>query len=186
MLPIGDVIPTRTRPVLTVAVAVAELALIAPFLLRPWAIVWIVNALAVWIFGRTLEDRMGRWRFAALAALGAAGAGLSAALVARAPTVLVCASGLAAAVGGAYLARVPNSRVLAAIPVPFRINLVEIPAGFVAAAWGVVHLATALNAMTYAGTVALLAGWAAAAALGAMSVWLLVRPERMDVTWWGK
>ena len=185
MLPIGDVIPTRTRPVLTVALAIAELALIALPRYRPWAVVWLANALAIGIFGRALEDRMGHGRFAALAALGAAGAGLTAARLHAPRPVLVCASGVAAAIGGAYLARFPGSRVLVIVPVVFGIELMEIPTWFVAAAWGVVHLATALNAMTYAGALALLAGWAAAAALGALAVWLLVRQGRMNVSWWG-
>jgi len=185
MLPIGDVIPSRTRPVLTVALALAELALIGPPLLRPWAVVWIASAVAIGIFGRTLEDRMGHGRFAALAALGVASAAIIAALAAPVPTVLVCASGLAAAIGGAYLARFPRSRVLAIIPVPFGLDLMEIPAWFIAAAWGVVHLATALGALTHAGTIALLTAWIAAGAFGALAVWLLVRPERMAVSWWG-
>lgn len=185
MLPIGDVIPSRTRPVLTVAFAAAELALIGPPILRPWAVVWIANAVAIGIFGRALEDRMGHGRFALLAALGVASAAIIAALAAPVPTVLVCASGLAAAIGGAYLARFPGSRVLAIVPVPFGIELMELPSWFIAAAWGVVHLGTALNAMTYAGAVALLTAWVAAGGLGAMAAWLLVRPERMSVSWWG-
>ena len=172
MLPIGDVLPSRTRPVLTVALAAAELTLIGPPLLRPWAVVWIASAVAIGIFGRTLEDRMGHGRFAALAA--------------PVPTVLVCASGLAAAIVGAYLARFPRSRVLAIIPVPFGLDLMEIPAWFIGAAWGVVHLATALGALTHAGTIALLTAWIAAGALGALAVRLLVRPERMAVSWWGE
>jgi hypothetical protein len=129
---------------------------------------------------------MGHGRFAMLAAVGAAGAALIAALAAPAPVVLVCASGLASAIGGAYLARLPGSRVLVIVPVLIGIELMEIPTWFIAAAWGVVHLATALNAMTYAGTLALLSAWTAAGALGALAAWLLVRPERMGVEWWGK
>jgi membrane associated rhomboid family serine protease len=185
MLPVGDVIPSRTRPVLTSAFAVAELALVGPPQLRPWAVVWIVNALAVGIYGRALEDRMGHGRFAVLAALGVAGAAIAAALVAPGPAALLCASGLAAAVGGAYVARFPGSRVLAIVPVPFGIELMEIPAWFVAAVWGVVHLATALGALTHAATVALLTAWVASGLLGAVAVRLLVRPERMSVNWWG-
>lgn len=185
MLPIGDVIPSRTRPVLTAVLAVGALALIGPPALRPWAIIWMADGLAIWMFGATLEDRMGRARFAAFAATGAAAAAAVAALTAPIPLVLIAAGGTAAMLGGGYLARFPTAPMLALVPTPAGVEIVEVPAWFIAAAWGVVHAATALGAATASVSLALAGGWLAAAGLGALLVWPFSRRERDHSAWWG-
>jgi len=185
MLPIGDAIPCRTRPVLTAVLAAGALALIGPPGLRPWVVVWLADGLALWTFGATLEDRMGRARFAVFAAAGAAASAAVASLTAPVPLVLVAAGGMAAMVGSGYLARFPSAPVLALIPIPVGIEIIEIPAWFIAAVWAAVHAATALGAATPATSLALFGGWLAAGVLGALLVWPFSRRERDHIGWWG-
>ena len=186
MIPIGDVVPRRTRPGVTVALAVAQAGLLLAPAFRPWGVLWIVNAAAIWIFGCALEDRMGRGRFAALATLGAAVASAVAMLAAPVPLVLVASGGLVAALAAGYLAVFPRSRVLSLVPVLVGIELVEIPAWFIALVWGAASLAAALAVWSSAEAVALLTGWVASAGTGAAAAWLLKRPERMAISWWGE
>jgi membrane associated rhomboid family serine protease len=185
MIPIGDVIPTRTRPALTAVLVLAALALIEPPALRPWTMAWLADGLAIGIFGRALEDRMGRARFALFAVIGAGSAAAVAALIAPIPLALVTAGGLAAAVSGGHLARFPGTPVLALVPVPSGLHLIEIPAWFIAGVWGVVHLAIALRAETPAATLAPLAGWVAAGVLGVVLARPFSRGERDHIDWWG-
>ena len=185
MVPIGDVIPTRTRPALTALLVVAALALVGPPALRPWTMAWLADGLAIGIFGRALEDRMGRARFSLFAVIGAVSAAALAELIAPVPLALVAAGGLAAAVSGGRLARFPGAPVLALVPVPFGLQILEIPAWFIAGVWGVVHLATALGAATPAATLAPLAGWVAAGVLGVVLARPFSRSERDHIAWWG-
>jgi membrane associated rhomboid family serine protease len=71
------------------------------------------------------------------------------------------------------------------VPVLFGIELMEIPAWFVAGVWGIVHLAVALGAPTPAAALAMVAGWAAAGGLGAVLAWPFSRRERDHIAWWG-
>lgn len=166
MIPIQDVIPSRTRPWVTLAIigvmaGVLVLELIAaPEAVRGVAYAygwtgprlwWLFpvtavlhggflhagsNMLALWIFGDTLEDRLGHARFATLYLLGAIVSWTV--VVASHPISAMPGIGGGGAVGaviGAYLAQLPRSRVLVLVPLPFFLELVEIPAAIVPGFW---------------------------------------------------
>ncbi|MEO8484199.1 MAG: rhomboid family intramembrane serine protease [Acidobacteriota bacterium] len=166
MIPIQDVIPSRQRPWATLAIVSAMAAgLVCAWFVSPDAIRGLVygygwtgaqlwwlfpvpaflhlslvhagtNMLALWIFGDTMEDRLGHARFAALYALGAIVSWTV--VVATHPVTAmpgIGAGGAVAAVIGAYLAQLPRSRVLVLVPLPFVFDLVEIPAAIVPAFW---------------------------------------------------
>ena len=63
MIPLGDVIPVRTRPYVSLACMIGILIAGGPVLQV------VSNIVALWIFGWTVEDRLGHGRFAAFCAL---------------------------------------------------------------------------------------------------------------------
>lgn len=94
------------------------------------------NMVFLAIFGPTVEDRVGRLRFAAFYILGG--------LVALGAQVLVDpsstgptlgASGAIAAVLGGYLLLYPRARVLTLVFIVFFVTLVEVPAVFLLGFW---------------------------------------------------
>jgi len=166
MIPIQDVIRSRRRPWITLSIigimaAVCVYAWTRPpedvrsvvyahgwtgarlWLLFPVTAVWHLgvvhagtNMLALWIFGETLEDRLGHARFAALYLLGAIVSWTT--VIATHPVtamVGIGGGGAVAAVIAAYLVQLPRSRVLVLVPLPFIFDLVEIPAAIVPAFW---------------------------------------------------
>ena len=158
MIPLRDVIPSRTAPVVTIALVAANAVTFA--FLHPLAVA--ANMLALWLFGGTVEDRMGRGRFLVFYLVcGATGAGSAAAAV--------------AGVIGAYVVLYPASRIVTLIPVPYLLRIVEVPAGVFAAAW---LLAQAVSGGSPVWPLA--SGVAAGVAL----VWVFRRPERLRVEWW--
>jgi membrane associated rhomboid family serine protease len=74
------------------------------------------NMLFLHVFGRGVEDRLGRLRYLCLYGLGGAAAGATEALVdPRSPVPVIGASGAIAGVAGAYLLFFPASRVLTVV-----------------------------------------------------------------------
>jgi len=144
VLPLKDNVPTERLPLLTALLVAAAVAL--------WLAVdgvalgqLIASALALWLFGASVEDALARWRMAALVALGAlAAAGLHALLAPGAPVAAVAAGGAVATVVAAHLALYPRARIVAiAFPLLF-LALYELPSWLVAAAWAAAQLALAL------------------------------------------
>jgi membrane associated rhomboid family serine protease len=166
MIPIQDVIPSRTRPWVTLTIIGAMAVVLAYAWTMPpedirglvyaygWTgprLWWLFpvpallhlgllhagsNMLALWIFGDTVEDRLGHARFALLYLLGALVSWTV--VVATHPISAmpgIGGGGAVAAVIGAYLAQLPRSRVLVLVPLPFFFELVEIPAAIVPAFW---------------------------------------------------
>lgn len=218
MLPLRDVIPSRTRPWITflllglnAAIFLYEVSLpddaLQAFVYRygviPREFGWgsaltamfvhggwmhlAGNLLSLWIFGDNVEDRMGHGRF--LAFFLAAGFFGNVAQTAASPesaVPLVGASGAIAGVMGAYLVLFPYSRILVLIFLLVYIDVVEIPAVVFLAFWfgmqllsGVGQLANIPGANV--GFWAHVGGFVA----GVLGVWLLKRPERQRVEWWG-
>lgn len=184
MIPVGDVIPTRTRPFGT-------LASMAAALLAGGAILQVVsNIAALWIFGRTIEDRLGHGRFVAFAAVGA----LASALTRTATTPLlplapVSVGGAVAAIVAAYFVLYPRSKVLVLVPVGLPPQIVEAPAFVFLAIWFLLQVIGGLG--TPAGFAAspipgLVPSWGHVASLaaGAATIFLFRRPERQRVEWW--
>ncbi|TVQ56949.1 MAG: rhomboid family intramembrane serine protease [Phycisphaerales bacterium] len=85
----------------------------------------IFNMLFLWIFGRAVEDRMGRLSFLGFYLVGGIVAGVGHAMVSGAP--VIGASGSVAAVSGAFLALFPRSRIRILL-IFFIIGIFEIPA----------------------------------------------------------
>lgn len=170
MIPLCDVIPAPTRPVLSgvLAICVSAATLAAGGGLPLGA----AHGVSVWIFGRAVEDRLGRVRYAILAAVCA----LVAAAIGRpesaATLALVLAGGAAGGVTGAHLRRYPMSRILVGVPLPPWI--VEAPALVLPPIWIAVHLLA--GAPIRPSLAALL--------IGAVAVRLMSRPERDCVEWW--
>lgn len=188
MIPIRDVVPTRTRPVATwLLVAGMTAALLSPAVRQGW-LPWCVTLAAFWLFGGTVEDRCGHVRFAGLVAGGAAAA---AAVVSWGlgglPGPGPVSAGAAAAVLAAYFLLFPRSKILTLVPVVVGVEVTDVPAWVVAGMWALVQAAEiwaraawsgAAHALPAAGAIA------AGAAAGALARFLLTRPERMRVDWW--
>jgi membrane associated rhomboid family serine protease len=94
------------------------------------------NMLFLWIFGATVEDRVGRVRFVAFYLLG----GLAASALqigfqpsSTAPTV--GASGAIAAVLGGYILLYPRARIVTLVLIIFFFTLIELPAWAMLGIW---------------------------------------------------
>jgi membrane associated rhomboid family serine protease len=96
----------------------------------------IGNAIYLWIFGASVEDRFGHVRFAALyLASGAAAALAHAAMLPYSSLPLAAASGAIAGVIAAYFVLFPQSRVLTAVVLVYFVDVVEVPAFFYLGLW---------------------------------------------------
>lgn len=215
MIPIQDVIPTRLVPVATYTLLVLNAigyltevqasdhrsvgtfsgltlvglieALRSTFLhaaLLPFAI----NELLLWLFGGTVEDQLGRFRFGALYLVCGTAAVVLLAIVNPAAHVPKIGGSLAiAAVMGAYFVLFPNGKVLMFIPVPMALH--EVPAAVLFTIWcavqflGVVVLLAQTGAPDAAVGSALVA-YVLAFAMGAALCLALRRKERARVEWW--
>ena len=178
MIPIRDVIPTRTMPVATMALATENLALLLYVSLGTATAALLVylaiNAGCLWIFGPTVEDRMGHGRFLVFYAICGAAAALAGpagftALDAR--IAVFC--GATAGVMGAYTVLYPSSRLVTLVPLIKPVPVVEVPAVYFGGLWLSVQLAT--------GT---LPAFLVGLATGMCAVLVFRRPERLRVEWW--
>ncbi|HXH07842.1 MAG TPA: rhomboid family intramembrane serine protease [Vicinamibacterales bacterium] len=200
MIPLRDVIPSRTFPAATLALVSTALLL---FLVRelsagsasrdgwmlPLAALFghggragfVADALCLWIFGETVEDRTGHARVLLIAVTGVATGAAAGAMLEAGPAALGTAA--VAAVMGAYFARFARSRVLVLLPIPFAAAIVEVPATALLGAWALVHLA----ATAPGGGIDLDTTLPHAAAFGAGALLAigLMRPERLRADWAG-
>jgi membrane associated rhomboid family serine protease len=165
MIPIADVIPTRTSPVLTIALIAISVLFVSLLRLGSTASL-AVNLMCLWLFGWTVEDRLGRVRFAALFVLCAATAWMVA-------TPHAAVAGGAAGVIGAYFVLYPKSLMLVVVPLPTLV--VEVPAITFLALWFVSQMLLGPSPF-----LPQLAGLVSGAVLG----FLMKRPERLQVEWW--
>jgi membrane associated rhomboid family serine protease len=219
MIPLRDVIPSRTTPIVTLvligvnavvflyeqSLAPGDLAeLVGRLGILPadfhWSAVlpsmflhggWVHllgNMLYLWIFGDNVEDRLGHGRFALFYLLcGAAAALAQAATTVLAHVPMIGASGAIAGVIGAYFVLFPRSRVLMLIPLPFYVEVVEVPAVFFLGFWLFLQLVSGFGSLAVrTQDIGGVAFWAHVAgfAAGAAGVWLFRRPERQRVEWW--
>jgi len=153
VIPIQDVVPTSRTPVITVALVGLNLLAFGYGLVIPpdgWAAIalalfthsstahLVFNLMFLWLFGDNVEERLGRGTllFSYLAS-GLAGTVVQAWLADSAVTPAVGASAAIAGVIGAYFVLLPRSKVLMLVPVP--IALVEVPAAFFLAMFGVLQ-----------------------------------------------
>jgi membrane associated rhomboid family serine protease len=182
MLPIRDVIPSRTTPWVVIALLAAYATASAATLIdHPGWLAVPANLVALAVFGETLEDRLGHGRFLAFGLLGAAAAVAGWMWLApAAPYAIAAATGGVACVLGGYLSLFPRSRVLVFV----FIDVVELPALIVVAFWAVLH-AVALDPLEAARLGrSLFAAQVIGLGVGAASVRLFRRRERFAPTWW--
>jgi membrane associated rhomboid family serine protease len=218
MIPIRDVIPSRTQPRVVLALAASFAVVFAYSSLMseagrvhllstcgavpavPSIMSWITapffhyslialgsNLAGLWIFGSTLEDRLGHARllvFAAAASLG--GFAIATWLLPFSFTPLVGAGGLVGGVIGGYLTLFPRSRVLVLVPT-LPLDAVEVPATVLVALWFL------LQALGAAGQYAFITDqtgptiWPQIGGLaaGLVLIWPVRRRERERFEWWG-
>lgn len=202
MIPLFDVIPRRQPPYVTLTLIAVNLTAFAAqraFLDLPGALFdfgaiparlrWVtlvtapfvhgsiahvaLNMLFLWLFGPTVEDRTGRGRFLAFYALCTLATTLVYTTVhATSMLPFVGTTGAVAGVIGAYALLFPRSLVVMVAPIP-RLPFVELPALVVAGMWVVVQMLAGSLTVTSAGLV-----------IGAATILLFRRRERMAVNWW--
>jgi len=218
LIPLGDVIPSRTTPYLTFVIiglnvlgwlfelslsrdalrtllqvyGVVPASFSAPalvssmFLHGSWFHV-VANMWCLWIFGDTVEGRLGHRRFVALYLQ----CGIVAALGQTAidPTSLlpmIGASGAIAGVMGAYFVLYPRSRVLTLLPLIVFWDIVEIPAIVLPVVWLVVQFvstgAIAVTTSAEGGGMALM-GPVAGFAMGVVGVFAFRKRQCRDEYW---
>lgn len=213
MIPVGDVIPSRTKPWVNGSLLVLGLALfVAVRLLRlgtplvttsrlsePSTAVWVgtlamfvhrdvlhllANVSALWVFGNTLEDRLGHKRYLAFFLL----AGWTAHVVGSwahqgASALEIGSSGAVAGVIGAYLALFPRAPILLLVPLVVFTDVVEIPAVVFAVLWFGLQV---VNGMSRAPWLFDVWPYIGGAAAGIALSRILRRPERFRVDWWSR
>jgi len=94
------------------------------------------NMLYLWVFGRNLEDLIGRFRYLAFYLLCGVIAGAAQIIFnpfSNLPTI--GASGAIAGVMGAYLIRFPRSRIISLIFIVFFVTTMELPAALLLLFW---------------------------------------------------
>ena len=167
MIPVRDVIPSRTAPGVTLALLAALCASLAWPAVREWWLPWLSHAMVLWLTGGTLEDRFGHARFAAFAAACTAAA-LAAPVAAGYGVDLVSAvGGAAAGLIAAYAMMFPQARILTLVPAVIGIEVADVPAWVVFGLWAVLQAAAAWSMLTWSAPAA--TGMAISVAAGASS-----------------
>lgn len=104
------------------------------------------NMLFLWVFGRRLEESMGRPRFIAFYLLSGIVAVYAQTLLDPDSTVpVIGASGAVAGVLGGYILLYPRARVLTLVFIVFFITFIEVPAMIMLGLWFVLQLIPAVG-----------------------------------------
>jgi membrane associated rhomboid family serine protease len=187
MIPVRDVIPSRTVPGLTLALLAVMVAAFASAAVRDWSLPWASHAVVLWLAGSTLEDRFGHARFSAFAALCLTAAVAAPAVTGRHVDLVWAVGGATGGVLTAYLVMFPCSRVLTLVPVVIGVEVTDVPAWMVFGLWGVLQAAAAWSMHAWSAPIdgrgAALSA-IAGAGVGALGGCLLPRRDRMRVDWW--
>jgi membrane associated rhomboid family serine protease len=199
VIPLQDILPTRSAPVATLTLIAINVAIFvldrwapavmpleltnAPdsILLHPGLAALLVNVMFLWLFGDNVEDQTGRTRFVILYAASGLSAALAEVLIyPGASRSLIGASGAVTGVIGAYFVLFPRSRILVFFPIAPVLH--ELPAALFLLIWFLVQLVT-LAAQADLGPG--LGAHGVAFVTGAVCCLALRRPERARVEWWG-
>jgi membrane associated rhomboid family serine protease len=185
MIPLGDVIPVRTRPMVTCAAIAITLVAGGP-VLRIAA-----NLLSLAVFGRTVEDRLGHARYAAFLTLAGAVACVAEAAAGQTMMAGPAVNGPVCALVAAYFVLFPSSKGLLLVPTGLSLRIVELPAVMFLALWYMLQVLTSLGSIAELASSpvpGLVPSWAhvAGGAYGAASVRLFRRAERLRVEWWNE
>ncbi|MCA1647845.1 MAG: rhomboid family intramembrane serine protease [Chloroflexi bacterium] len=143
------------------------------------------NMLFLWVFGRSVEDRVGSVLYLVLYLLLGALAGVVQCVISATETVpLIGASGAIAGVLGIYFISYPTAWVRVLVPVLFFFWTFDLPALLVLAFWFVSQFFSGIAAITHASrATGQVAVWAHVAgfALGAASAPFLPRSSRVGM-----
>jgi len=148
VIPLADDVERSRRPLLSLVLWIASgvaalIALIGGD--GVWtALLLLACGLWIWVFGRSVEDRIGHFWLALLAIAGGGGAallGIAAGMDGR--YAAAAATGVAFEVVTAHRLRFREARVLCLSPVPYYAGLVMTPAWLWALVGGVIVLALA-------------------------------------------
>jgi len=187
MIPVRDVIPSRTAPGVTLVLLAALGGACAwPAVRESW-LPWASHAVVLWLTGGTVEDRFGHARFAAFAAACTTAALAAPAAAGRGVDPVAAVGGAIAGLIAAHAVMFPQARILTLVPVVVGIEVADVPSWVVFGLWAVLQAAAAWSALTWSvpvDTTALAISAAAGASAGALGSLLLRRPERMRVEWW--
>lgn len=179
MLPIRDVVPTRTTPLIVLGLIVLNgAALVYALVSGRFNLALILylgfTTLFLWLFGENVEDRTGHARFLVLYLLcGGIAIFFQRLLSPGLDAPIAATGGATAGVMGGYVVLYPRSRVVALIPLITFIRPVEVPSVYLMAFWFVLQWS--------AGT---FGSHLAAFATGMCAVLVFRRPERLRVEWW--
>lgn len=147
MIPLKDDIPTDRLPLVTL-LAVGACALVALLVRDAGVAAPLLAALALWLFGPSVEDAGSRPRFALLLALGAGvGVALGALATDDAPVAASAVAGAAACSAAAHLRLYPRARIVGIVPIPFAVTLAAPPAWTLALAWVALQVVLAVTAV---------------------------------------
>jgi membrane associated rhomboid family serine protease len=137
MIPVKDNIPRERAPLVTVCVVAAVVAIYALSSLRVGLLPFLLDVGFLVLLGPSVENRLGRVRFAGLCLLaGTIAIAVWAVAGAEAPSPLLAgALGVVVAILAVYLILFPHARVLSLVPVPFYTTLVEVPAAALVGVW---------------------------------------------------
>jgi membrane associated rhomboid family serine protease len=183
MIPLGDVIPVRTRPFVVLVVIALTLAAGGSILQLAG------NLLVLALFGRTLEDRMSHGRFAVFVIACAWLSAMVQSFAVRNHVVIAAAGhGAAASIVGAYFSLYAHSKVLVLVPVGLSLRIVEVQAVVFLALWYLLQVAGAIGSSIPSAVPGFIPSWAHAAGVvaGAGLARVFRRRERERVEWWNE
>jgi membrane associated rhomboid family serine protease len=143
-----------------------EAGLLAPLADAPWWITPVTsmfmhasllhiafNMIFLWVFGSSLERRLGRIRFPAFYLLaGIAAVYFQTLFDTDAVSPVIGASGAVSGILGGYLLLTPQARILNLIPIPFFVSFVEVPATVMVGIWFLLPLVPVVGEVATADT----------------------------------
>ena len=119
------------------------------------------NMIYLWVFGDSIEDRLGSLRYLGVYLFMGAGGSLFHILFnPLSDTPLVGASGAIAGVLGIYFLTFPQARVLTLLPLGFFITFIYVPAILFLGLWFLLQLLNAVGAQALDGSAQAVAWWA--------------------------
>jgi membrane associated rhomboid family serine protease len=137
MIPVKDNIPRERAPLVTLGVVVAVVAVYALSSRRVGLLPFLLDVGLLALLGPSVENRLGRVRFAGLCLLaGAAAVALWALAGEGTPSAMLAgALGLVVAILAVYLVFFPRARVITLVAVPFYTTLLEVPVTALVGVW---------------------------------------------------
>lgn len=144
------------------------------------------DLLALWIFGSTLEDRLGHLRYLTFYLLAGYAGGVADCWAAPGSAAVVEAGSAVAGLIGGYMATFPRSRVLMLVPLWRSVDLVEVPVFLLPGFWLLGQAVASVTLWDFAAdTRGSIWSIVAGGAFGAASIWVFRQPARQRVEWWG-